>query len=169
MPILNPDHLLEQARRLIVAPPSGPPRQVDIRRAISAAYYGIFHTVLIAAADSVVGRVHRSSARYALVYRSIDHRNFKTVLGDILKSQVPPAYRALAPRDGFAPSIRTFAEAAVSLQVRRHAADYDPLPRFRTADAIVAIEMATAALKSWQDAPAEQRETVLWLLLFHAR
>jgi hypothetical protein len=46
--------------------------QADLRRAISAAYYGLFHFALTEAADMVVGKEHRSSARYSLVYRSID-------------------------------------------------------------------------------------------------
>jgi hypothetical protein len=37
--ILNPEHLFEQAEKLVIPPPAGPPRQVDIRRAVSAAYY----------------------------------------------------------------------------------------------------------------------------------
>src|SRR5215216_7618181 len=41
--ILNPEHLFDQAEKLILSPPAGRPRQVDIRRAISAAYYGVFH------------------------------------------------------------------------------------------------------------------------------
>jgi hypothetical protein len=48
--ILNPDHLLEQADKLISPPAAGPPRQVDLRRAISSAYYGLFHSCLTAAA-----------------------------------------------------------------------------------------------------------------------
>jgi hypothetical protein len=51
MAILNPKHLLDQAARLIIPPPAGPPRQVDVRRAISSAYYGAFHATLIAAAS----------------------------------------------------------------------------------------------------------------------
>jgi hypothetical protein len=42
MAILNPEHLLQQAERLIQPPPAGPPRQVDLRRAISGAYYDAF-------------------------------------------------------------------------------------------------------------------------------
>ena len=62
MPILNAEHLLDQAARLIVSPQPGPPRQVDIRRSISAAYYGLFHALLTAAADSVASRAQRGSA-----------------------------------------------------------------------------------------------------------
>jgi uncharacterized protein (UPF0332 family) len=52
--ILNPDQLFEQAEKLI-AIPAGRPRQVDIRRAISSAYYAIFHAIITAAADQFVG------------------------------------------------------------------------------------------------------------------
>src|SRR3954454_4175598 len=37
--ILNPEHLFQQAEQLILPPAAGPPRQVNIRRAISAAYF----------------------------------------------------------------------------------------------------------------------------------
>jgi hypothetical protein len=74
--ILNPEHLLEQAEKLIRPPPAGPPRQADIRRAVSAAYYSVFHTTMAAAADVAIGRVHRVPEQYSLVYRSVHHRGF---------------------------------------------------------------------------------------------
>ena len=106
MPILNAEHLLDQAARLIVSPQPGPPRQVGIRRSISAAYYGLFH------------------------------------------------------------ALQT---AALWLQQQRHSADYDPIPRFRTADALTAIEQARTALSHFHTAPAKQRHALLWLLLFRPR
>ena len=67
MATLNPDHLFEQADKLVVPPRAGPPRQVDLRRAISAAYYGIYHFCLTAAADEFVGVIHRATSRYAAI------------------------------------------------------------------------------------------------------
>ena len=52
MPVPDPAHLLEQAERLAAAPAKGQPRDADLRRAISTAYYAIFHAILTAAADS---------------------------------------------------------------------------------------------------------------------
>ena len=57
---LNPEHLFEQAEALVVPPEAGPPRQVDIRRSISAAYYGVSHAIAAAAADEFVGKTKRS-------------------------------------------------------------------------------------------------------------
>jgi hypothetical protein len=74
--ILNPEHLFDQADALILGG-IGRPRQTDIRRAISASYYGLFHAVVTAAADLVVGQTNRAQPRYGLVYRSIEHKRVR--------------------------------------------------------------------------------------------
>jgi hypothetical protein len=74
--IPNPDHFFEQAKQLIKPPAKGAPRQVDLRRAISAAYYGVFHFVLRAVADEFVGKGQQGSQAYVLAYRSLDHGKF---------------------------------------------------------------------------------------------
>ena len=52
----NPEHLFEQAERLVEPLPSeAEPRQTDLRRALSAAYYGLFHFTLAAATDMFFG------------------------------------------------------------------------------------------------------------------
>ena len=114
MTILNAEHLLDQAVRLIASPQPGPPRQVDIRRSISAAYYGLFHAILTAAADSVASRAQRGSATYALAYRSIDHRTLRSVCEMVRRPALPLDYRAHVPAEGFDPSIKRFAETALS-------------------------------------------------------
>jgi hypothetical protein len=80
---LDPEHLCDQAERLVAPPPAGPPRQVDIRRAVSAAYYAIFHASVTAAADQIVGRTKRAGSEYGLVCRSIDHRWLRELCDDV--------------------------------------------------------------------------------------
>ena len=167
--IMNPEHLLQQAVRLIESPQPGPARQTDIRRAISASYYGIFHMILIAAADSLVGRVHRRTARYGRVYRSIEHKDLKTICDIAKRPALPAGYQAHVPIGGFVPAIKSFADTTLWLQNIRHTADYDPGPRFRAADASTAIASARSAQKDWRMAPDEHREALLWLLLFRPR
>jgi len=58
--VLDPNHLFEQANKLITIQ-VGPPRQVDIRRAISAAYYATFHATITAAADQFIGVTSRDT------------------------------------------------------------------------------------------------------------
>lgn len=169
MAILNPDHLFEQAERLIVPPPAGPPRQVDVRRAISAAYYGLFHAMLIAAADQVVGVTKRSTNRYALVYRSIDHGTLRKLCETAKAAKLPPKYARNAPTNGLGSNMAAFAAAFLELQEKRHTADYDPGVRVKSLDAKLAISSARAALSRFREAKDAEREAFLSLLLFPPR
>jgi hypothetical protein len=169
MATLNPDQLLAQAERLIRAPPAGPPLQVDVRRAISAAYYSVFHAVLTAAANAVVGGTKRTSAHYVLVYRSVDHRRLRELCDVARRPLVPPKYIGHVPSGGFGEDVRTFAALASELQEKRHTADYDPGIIVRTADASLAISNARAALRHWNAAPTDARNSFLMLLLFPPR
>ncbi len=60
MTIPNPEHFFEQAEQLVSSSASRRPRQVDLRRAISNAYYAVFHATVRAAADHIVGRSARA-------------------------------------------------------------------------------------------------------------
>lgn len=108
---MNPEHLFDQAEKLIQAPAAGRPRQVDLRRGVSAAYYGLFHATLAAAADLVVGTTNRSTAPYELVHRSIDHRALKELCTEVTKQTLPRKYATYIPPTGFWPNIATFATA----------------------------------------------------------
>jgi uncharacterized protein (UPF0332 family) len=88
--IPKPEHFFEQAEKLISTPVGGGAlRQVDIRRAISAAYYGLFHATMAAAADLVVGANKRSGNHYALAYRKTDHGVLKGLCADITNKSLP--------------------------------------------------------------------------------
>jgi hypothetical protein len=167
--VLNPDHLFQQAQALIATSAAGPPRQVDLRRAISAAYYGVFHFVLTEAADEFVGVTQRSTARYALVYRSINHRGLKDLCNEAKKTPLNARYQRYAPPGGFGPSIQAFAGALIELQEKRHSADYDPATRIKTSDASLAIATARSAIAQFNAATTAQRQAFLALVLFQPR
>lgn len=165
MAIVNGEHLFTQAERLIASPRAGPPRQADLRRAVSAAYYGVFHVVLTALADEFVGAMHRRTSRYALVYRGIEHRALRALCKEARKPRPAQLYDPFFPPGGFDADIRAFAGIVVELQERRHAADYDPLIRIEVSDARLAIEAARGAVRRFRRADAAQRKTFLTLLL----
>jgi hypothetical protein len=169
MAVLNPDHLLEQADRLITPFSGGAPRQADLRRAISNAYYGLFHAVATEAADDLVGRTQRHTPRYALVYRSIDHRSLRGICEEVIKPTLPARYRAHEPRGGFGDDIIALATAAVDLQEKRHSADYDPLFRARMSDAVLAVATARTALVRLRNSNRTRRKTFLSLVVFSLR
>ena len=97
MAIVNPLHLLEQATLLLTAAPGRKPRQANLRRAISTAYYAIFHHLLTAAADEFVGKSLRGESRYSLVYRSIDHGAIRRACEVASRRELPAKYRSLLP------------------------------------------------------------------------
>lgn len=169
MTTLNPDHLFEQADKLIAPPPHGPPRQVDLRRAISSAYYGVFHAVLAAAANRFVGSTKQSTSLYSLVYRSIDHDSLRKLCLEVTKRNLSPKYIPHTPTGGFGVEIRAFARGTLELQERRHSADYDPSIRFSTSDATLVIDLARTSLDQFNAASADARNAFLSLLLFRPR
>jgi hypothetical protein len=167
--ILNPDHLFEQASNLIASSATGRPRQVDLRRAISAAYYGVFHAVLTAAADQAVGSVRRASEHYGLVYRSVSHRGLRELCQEVQKPVPSARYRRYQPVGGFSRNVRTFAAGLVQLQDARHSADYDPLVTLKRSDALFAVRLARRAVGRFKRASLRNWTVFLTLLLFPPR
>jgi len=169
MPLLNPDHLLDQAERLISSPSRGAPRQADLRRAISNAYYAVFHAILAQAADDLIGSTHRSSSRYALIYRSVDHRSLRNLCEDVVKPKLPARYAKYALREGFGLDLVALAIAVIELQEKRYLADYDPLYRVGMSDTKSVIATSRRALIRFKSADRALRGTFLDLLLFSPR
>ena len=172
MPILNPDHLVEQARILAGAGRKGqrgPPRQVDLRRAVSSAYYAVFHALLTAAGDCFVGALHRGTPRYALVYRAINHGAARALCLEASRMRPSDKFRPFMPAAEFSHDLRSFALHFVRLQEERHGADYDPLPRLATAEVLASIGRAESALRMFRGVAVVERDLFLTLLAFPPR
>jgi hypothetical protein len=165
MSILKHEHLFDLAQRLAASPPIRSPRQVDLRRAISSAYYGLFHFMLAALADEFVGTSQRRTRRYGLVYRSVEHRTLREICTEAAKQAPAKRYLAYLPPTGFGPDIQVFARAALELQEARHGADYDPLLSFTSWDAKVAVEAARTAVGCFAGSGRERKKIFLTLLL----
>jgi hypothetical protein len=165
---LNPEHLFEQALKL-TDPDAGRPRQADLRRAISTAYYGLFHAAVTAAADLVVGANNRSTSRYELVYRSADHKSLRSLCEDVSKQTMPAKFKPYAPPSGFGFDLKAFATAVVDLQEKRHAADYDPSLNVTRSEVRATVAASQTAFAHFESAPAEERVAFLSLLLFQPR
>lgn len=169
MTIPNAEHLFEQAERLTLPSGRGAARQVDLRRAASSAYYGLFHAVMAAAADEFVGRSKRASMEYGLIYRSIDHRSLRELCAEVAKPVRSARYRRYEPEGGFGPELKAFAVALGELQRGRYEADYDPTIRLKRSDALAAVLTARSACQRLRDTSPEVRRIFLALLLFPPR
>ena len=135
----------------------GRPQQVQLRKAISAAYYALFHALAASNADTLLGaspRFRRLPA-WTLTYRALDH--------GFAKSRMQGGLNAVAP------PIQTFGRAFVDLQSWRHRADYDPNVEFSRADALHLIDRDEAAIVAFEAADPTERKAFAAHVLFRVR
>lgn len=169
MAVLNSSHLLEQASLLVSATPGRKPRQVNLRRAVSSAYYAVFHHILTAASDEFVGKGLRTDARYNLVYRSIDHAAVRRTCLEAARPVPSAKFQNYLPAEGFEPAIRSFANIFVRLQELRHQADYDPSQSMTSVDGMFSIYLAQNAIAEFDASSVEGKRLLLTILLFSPR
>jgi hypothetical protein len=133
------------------------PRQADLKRAVSTAYYALFHALAKDAADLLVGvGRNRPAHAWSQVYRSLQHGDAKRAC---------EAVRNL----GFPQTIVACADAFVALQQQRHDADYDPDCRVLRADAMAAIDLAEKAIRGLRTTARVHRKTFSVHLLHRRR
>src|SRR5271169_916243 len=105
--------LLEQADHLIDKDGANP-KQASLRRAVSTAYYALFHLLI----DEAVGNWSVVRQR-SLLARTFDHGKMKNVCENCVKQ----FYGAGSPAAGL--QLKKVAQTFARLQDRRHIADYD--------------------------------------------
>ncbi len=138
------DDLLELSRELLVRE-AGRPKQASLRRAVSTAYYAVFHALTHECINQTVGWSFKSQAYWEVVaplYRAVDHASakklFVRLIGDASST----------------PELKQLGRSFVDLQDQRLLADYHPKPQFArgTASQLVAqAETAVALLRALSD------------------
>lgn len=151
---MKPKDLLDHAKRLAKLAPKKP-RQVDLRRAVSASYYALFHAIASVAADTLIGTTadHRSSQSWRRVFRSLNHGQAKTQCSTKRHSLVPT-------------NLEPVADAFVALQEQRHTADYDPHAQLLLRDVQAHIALAERAIALLDSAPVTERRTFAAWIIF---
>jgi uncharacterized protein (UPF0332 family) len=90
------------------------PRQADLKRAVSTAYYALFGFLAKECADLLVGTGQaRKWPCWRHVHRALDHGFAKNACERVVNLNFPP-------------EIVQFANAFIAMQEQRHNADYDP-------------------------------------------
>ena len=71
---MQPHDLISSARKLLGEGQVGPPKQSDLKRALSTAYFAMFHALCRNCADTLVGKVkaRRSQGAWIQAYRAMD-------------------------------------------------------------------------------------------------
>ncbi|MDE2659379.1 MAG: hypothetical protein OXI45_04145 [Acidobacteriota bacterium] len=152
---LRAAELLAAARLLLEAAQDGRD-SAPARRAVSTAYYTMFHCLARMCSDRLAvnrGVPLRSSTRQT-VYRSLQHGRTK-------RRCINP--RVIAP---YPTAIRAFARGFAELQKKRHRADYDPSTTFEVSEARESVDQAEELIRALLAAPeADLRDFALRILL----
>ncbi len=143
----QPLDYIKTARRLLGRAQSRRPRQSDLKRALSTAYYAMFHALCRTCADCLIGGTGsaRSEEAWRQAYRSVEHGFSKKQC----KNQQVVAK--------FPKEIEDFASQFKTLQEKRHAADYDPVSRFTRLDVETWINTAELSIRALNRAPLPDR------------
>ena len=123
------------------------PKQVNLRRAVSSAYYGVFHYLVDESCRSVFGTQHGPSVYRHSLGRAFVHSTMKQACVSFAGGTLREAVIKGLPRDrnGKYPvhaSIRLMAHVFTELQEKRHLADYDRNERFKRSEVLPLIEQA---------------------------
>jgi len=130
------------------------PRQADLRRSISTAYYAMFHGLAEVTAIRLVGTsgAAQKTPAWTRVYRALNHQTIKKACG-------------LKEAQNYSQDLAVFIDLFPGLQERRHQADYDPTVRYKQGEALSAADDAERALTGLQTAPRDEQLDFITLAL----
>lgn len=138
--------LISTARELAGVPGGLPPSQASLRRAVSTAYYALFHCMAENCADMLVGEPGsgRSRPAWRQAYRALQHGTAKRRCRQDLIKRFPV-------------EIQGFAKQFAEMQEKRETADYDPDRNFEQSDVITDIDSSADAISQFRQAPERDR------------
>ena len=152
--------LIIAARLLAEQPRRGRPPEANLRRAISTAYYALFHCLAENCADMMVGGPgsRRDTDAWLQMYRALDHGTARRRCRDT---------GSIAR---FHTAIRNFADKFVEMQGLRHQSDYNPEAQVPArAQVIQYINDAESAIRRFPNAPIIERRAFAVHVLMDAR
>jgi len=161
-----PSDLLEQAYHLANREPKRP-KQASLRRAVSTAYYALFHLLTSETAKNW----KRPAERFTLA-RMFDHSRMKTVcaakrneLNEYFKTRPAPDHDLDVLKH-----LHAIANTFEQMQEHRHTADYNGAREWSRTDVLQKIESVRAAFQSWREIRDEhEAQNFLVTLLLQKR
>ena len=159
---MNPLELIALARVLVggvIAGERDSATQTELRRAVSCAYYAMFHTLALSNANTLIGASPADQQRWAWqqTYRAADHRPTRNKLSSAnLGGRFPGA-------------IRRFGVAFADVQRVRHSADYDPHSDFPATDVSELIGRVETAIENFNQTADDVRRDLAIHILTNVR
>lgn len=137
----------------------GKPTQAHLRRATSTAYYALFHTLCRTCADLLIGanKAKRSRGAWRQVYRALEHKFSKQ------------ACRNKKIISLFPDAIQDFADTYVTMQTKRHEADYDPYLRLTKSEVFADIAIVKQVIGAFNAEPKKDRRAFATYVILKQR
>lgn len=154
---IDPDGLIQAARHLVEHNPTGRPRNALLRRAVSSAYYALFHEISRQAAQQMLPNAP-SAAQYALA-RAFSHAQISLPCAWIAQreSKQPPMRLQPVVDALRGTAIVPIAEAVYDLRKAREDADYNHLHKdIAKATVVATIDDAETAIDHFRSATADR-------------
>jgi hypothetical protein len=119
----------------------------------------MFHTLARCAADLLVGGPGASKSSYAWqqVYRALEHGAVKNACANGKKVTLLPQ------------EIQDFANTFVTMQQKRHSADYDPMATATKSEVLVDIGLVEKVINDFAKANIKDRRAFVALVIFKQR
>ncbi|MDE0026535.1 MAG: hypothetical protein OXP69_19165 [Spirochaetaceae bacterium] len=138
---------------------TGRPRQIVLKRAISNAYYALFHCLAESNANMLVGGPNsdRSDPAWIQAYRALVHRKAKD------------KFRKQDPMRRFPKELRQFADEFCEAQLQREEAEYNPASRFALQEVEWRLMSVEQAITDFLTVPKKHRRAFAIYLLTEFR
>lgn len=156
---MQPLDLIETARVLTRRTGRGRPKDARLRRAVSTAYYAMFHCLALTCADALAGKVkgRRNQEAWLRTYRALDHGYAKKRCANQQRIR------------NFPGSIQKFAGHFINMQQLRIDADYNPLRDFALSEVVHKIDEAEDVINEFRKAPIDDLRAFAIHILFRFR
>lgn len=146
VPAIDPTDLLRHARAIAGNLPDR--TETDYRRAVSAAYYALFHAVTLQAARVEVESKSNRPERWDTLTRRFRHKDVRLVATWVAGGTLAERYASRFAGLEFGKQVESIATAFLDLIREREEADYDHSSVFTQERAVEAIDTANEAVET---------------------
>ena len=156
---MNPARLISIATQLALSSGDTPERQDDLRRAVSTAYYAMFHTLANSNANALIGAPENDddNAAWNRTYPALEHGAARS------------RFQHTGHMDPFPRVVKEFADTFNELQRERQSADYNPDHIFTLSGALQIIDHARQAIFTFAGVSPKIRRNLATYVLFGNR
>jgi uncharacterized protein (UPF0332 family) len=142
------DDLRKQAWHLARREPRKP-TQASLRRAISAAYFALFHLLIDEATGTMFGRGRQQRGFRHVLARGFTHESMVAACKSFGGGTLPQQVRNTSGLNRIPGDLQYVAETFVTLQDERHRADYNLAAPFQRSEVLALLAQLDMAFEAW--------------------